>query len=128
MNRVRLRGFSLAEIMVCLVILSIAILGLVSTQIYSLRATTGNKMRHTASVIATTLMNEKEEALRSDFTRSAVQPRIVFPGAEGFEYAISEEIVDTNFKKITVDVYWTDNGIEHIYSIWTHLYNYETRI
>jgi Tfp pilus assembly protein PilV len=114
--------------MVCLVILSIAILGLVSAQIYSLKVTTGNKMRHTASVIATTLMNEKEEALRANFSQSAAQPRIAFSGAEGFEYAISEEIVDTNFKKIDVDVYWTENGIEHTYSIWTNLYNYETRI
>jgi prepilin-type N-terminal cleavage/methylation domain-containing protein len=121
---VKCRGFTLAEIMVCLLFLSIALLALVSTQIYSLRASGGNRLRHTASIIAYTIMNEKEEALRKDFTASASQAKADVVGHEGFQCAVLEDLLQADFKRITVIIYWRDGQENHEYSIWTYIYKF----
>jgi Tfp pilus assembly protein PilV len=118
------RAFTLAEIMVSLLFLSIALLGLVSAQIYSLRASGGNRSRHTASVIAHNMLNEKEEALRKDFSTSVAQSRSAVEGQEGFQCAIIEESPAADFKKITVIIYWKESQENHEYSIWTYIYSY----
>ncbi|MDQ7821205.1 MAG: prepilin-type N-terminal cleavage/methylation domain-containing protein [Candidatus Eremiobacteraeota bacterium] len=120
----RSRGFTLAEIMVCLLLLTIAVMGLVSTQIYSLKATGGNKYRHLASVIAYRVMSEKEKALRTDFSVSAAHSRSDVPGEEGFQYEVLEEAPGTSIKKVTVKVYWTEGTELKSYSLWTYLYDY----
>lgn len=108
--------------MVSLLFLSIAILGLVSTQIYSLKASAGNRGRHNASLLAQRIMNEKKEASKTDFTQSLSLERTPVTGEEGYFYSVNEEVKSSDFKKITVTVYWSEDSQEYIYSVWTYFY------
>jgi len=112
--------------MVAMVFLSIALLGLVSVQIYSLRATGGNKQRHSASIIASSLMNEKEEALRKDFATSVAQARITVPDQDLYQYEVVEETSAPSLKKITVTVSWKEGDKTLDYSVWTYVFDFKS--
>ncbi|MHC9538126.1 MAG: prepilin-type N-terminal cleavage/methylation domain-containing protein [Vulcanimicrobiota bacterium] len=121
------KAFTLAEIMVALVILSVAVLGLVSAMIYSMRAGGGNRLRHTASVIAYRIMNEKETQLRKDFCGNVTTSgRLDVHENEGFQYCIQDVYqADDDLKKISLSVYWDEEGADREYSIYTYIYKYK---
>ncbi|MDQ7825191.1 MAG: prepilin-type N-terminal cleavage/methylation domain-containing protein [Candidatus Eremiobacteraeota bacterium] len=121
-TRRRQRAFTLAEIMVSLLFLSIALLGLVSSQIYSLRASGGNRGRHYASLLAGRIMNEKKEVAKTDFSKALQQDTTPVAGEEGYSYRVIEELKSSDFKKITVTVYWREDSLVCEYSLWTYFY------
>jgi len=112
--------------MVAMVFLSIALLGLVSVQIYSLRATGGNRQRHVASIIASSVMNEKEEALRKNFSDPVGQARMEVPGQEGYHYEVTEELCAPSLKKVTVTVSWKERERTVEYSVWTYIFDFKS--
>ncbi len=113
--------------MVALAILSIAVLGLVSTHIYSMKASSGDRMRHTASVIAYQIMNENEDNLRKNFAASvATTQKIDVPGKEDYDYSIQDTYEGSNdLKKIAVTLYWMEEGAERDYTVTTYVYKYQ---
>ncbi|MDQ7823495.1 MAG: prepilin-type N-terminal cleavage/methylation domain-containing protein [Candidatus Eremiobacteraeota bacterium] len=119
-------GFTLAELLVALAILSIAALGLVGAQLYSMKAGGGSRMRHTASTIAYRIMVETEDTLRKDFLTSVTTAKTGVPGQEGFQYQVHDALEGgaTDLKKITVTVYWEEEGAEREYSVFTYIYKY----
>ncbi|MEW6279108.1 MAG: prepilin-type N-terminal cleavage/methylation domain-containing protein [Candidatus Eremiobacterota bacterium] len=117
------RGFTLAEIMVCLVLLTIAVLGLIAVQIYSLRAGQGNRERHTASVLASAALGRIEEQVRQDFSSSVAQPRRPHPEAAGYEMQVLETLPDVDLKRVEVHIFWRGKDGWHDYSLWTIFYD-----
>src|SRR5438105_210758 len=106
----RARGFTLAEVMVCVLLLAMAVLGLVSVQVYTLNATKSNRGAHTATVISTSVMNDVEHRLHQNFTQSVAQSSTAVPGFDGFQCAVAESFVDTaqTLKQIDTTVFWKD--------------------
>lgn len=122
-RRDRACGFTLAEVMVALVLLSIAAFGLVSVQIYALGAMEGNRQQATASVIAASEMARIESG-RARGERAAVRARAPVPGQDGFDMEVREEPETTQpgLQRVEVDVFWSDGKIDHHYLLWTWFY------
>lgn len=122
-RRARLAGFTLAEVMVALVLLSIAALGLVSVQIYALGAMEGNRQRQTASVIAASEM-ARLESLHAGGRTLEARPRAPVEGQDGFEMEVREaqETGQPGLQRIEVEVFWSDDKTAHSYLLWTWLY------
>lgn len=127
----RTSGFTLAEVMICVALLSMAVLGLVSAQIFALQAGQGNKKRHTASVMAWRLLSDVEEQARRDFSVSAARPRQRAAERLGpnemfqdYEYEIREQNLAPDFRRVEVVLHFTDDkGARSEYSAWTYLYD-----
>ncbi|MBI3926122.1 MAG: prepilin-type N-terminal cleavage/methylation domain-containing protein [Armatimonadetes bacterium] len=123
------RGFTFAEIMVCLLLLSIAVLGLVSVQIFSFKATVQNEKQHIASLIARTVMAEAEHKLDLYFNDATLSTgaAVPAPGHDGFNYAVLAppelDDDDDGLRQVEVTVMWQDAGGEHRYRIETLLYD-----
>lgn len=117
------RGLNLAEVMVSLLLISIAVLGLVSVHLYSARAAQGNRSRHTASVLAASTMHQTEERVRQDFSVSVASPRQAHPEAAGYEYEILETLPEPTLKRVEVRVFWQTREGAQQYAIWTMFYD-----
>ncbi|MEW6278420.1 MAG: hypothetical protein AB1758_07365 [Candidatus Eremiobacterota bacterium] len=116
------RAFTMAELMVCILIASVAILGLVSVLSYSIRARGKSSQRHTASLIATSLANDAELACWKDFSQPLARPRAPVPGYPEFEALVSEQMEDppdNTLKRLEVRVFWTDKQGKQEYVLWT---------
>jgi Tfp pilus assembly protein PilV len=112
--------------MVALVLLSIAVLGLVGAIMYSMKAGGGNRMRHTASVIAYRVMNEKEAELRQVFSANvSTSGKLDVPENEGFQYRV-QDVYQTgdDLKRVSCSVYWAEEGADREYSVYTYVYKY----
>ncbi|MBI3929186.1 MAG: prepilin-type N-terminal cleavage/methylation domain-containing protein [Armatimonadetes bacterium] len=115
----RRHGFSLVEVMAALVVLSTAILALVSVQIMALRTDPKSRERHTASLQAETTLAGVRQELWEDFDRSVVQPRHRLD--DRFELEVAETLEGPDLKRIDITVYWTDVHGEQVYRLWTKL-------
>lgn len=118
------RGFTLVEVMIALVVLSIAVLGLVAAQIWALRSSEANRQRHTASEIASAQMASIESRLRADFTGTDVtQARTPVPDQAGFDYQVTPAPEGSRLRNVEVRVFYQDRTGEHAYVLWTTFYN-----
>ncbi|MBI2913109.1 MAG: prepilin-type N-terminal cleavage/methylation domain-containing protein [Chloroflexi bacterium] len=102
-------GFTLAEIMVALLVVSIGLFALVALQIHSLRAQQGTTQRHTASLLAASLADEAVEQLEIDFGAAVDKSRQAATVA-GYEFEIraAPDPASALLKQLEVVVYWTD--------------------
>lgn len=117
------RGFTIAETMVALVVLSIAVLGLVAVQAYSLRSSQGNKTRHEASEIASAVMASVESRLRKNPDDTTIAQTERVPVREGFEYTVTTRTAETRLLHVSVCVYYKDRTGEHSYDVWTYYFD-----
>lgn len=131
-------GFSLAEVMIAVAVLTIAVLGLVSSQIFALQAGQGNRKRHTASVAAWKILSAVEEQARRDFALSSLRPRQKLArldlfersadfdeaSLEEYEAQIVEQVRTPDFKRVEVVIHYQDDrGAQSEYKAWTYLYD-----
>ncbi len=109
------RGFSLIEVLIALVILSIALLGMASLMASATKYNaSGNRLTE-----ATTLAQDKLETLRITPWTQIVNNADVVPGATGTSYARSWVVVpngDDSLRTVTMTVAWND-GVAHSVSI-----------
>lgn len=124
------RAFTLAEVLIFLALLAMAVLGLMSTQTYAMRCSQFNRLRHTASTILTSELSESESLLKRDFRLDAGHLRTDLPDYPGFASAVTslyepDTGSDERLRKITVWVYWTDPGAsqENVVQAWTYVYH-----
>jgi prepilin-type N-terminal cleavage/methylation domain-containing protein len=119
----RMRGFTLAEVMLAVLILSLAVLGLLSVQAYAFRAQSKGTERNRASVIAASRMNALEAKLKDDFGASVTQARAYVPDEAGYEIAVAQAAVPPldDLKELLVTVYWTDDQGPHEYDLRTRV-------
>ena len=119
------QGMTLAEVMVFLVLVSMAILALVGAQIYALRANTGSRQRTTASTIAYSELNQVLSRQRQDFSQRADRARARVEYEPDFESAVAQLYYPDgrdDLKQIFCSVYWTDKEGAHEFSTWTYVY------
>lgn len=99
-----------------------ALLALVSAEIYSARADRGGSQRHQATMVAGSLMAEAEKDLRRNFGASVAAGRQAAPGHPGYEYELIEQSeVGGRIKRLQVNVFWTDQQGAQQYSLWTRV-------
>lgn len=118
------RAFTLAEILVFLGVVSVALLALISVQIFATRGSKFNRMRHTASTIVASQMNTIQHQLTVDFTSAPSYGRQPVTGYPEFTSAMSNVYADSteSLRKINLSVYWTDEA-EREFSAWTYIYH-----
>jgi len=102
-----MRGFTLAETMLALLIVSIALLGLVAQQIYAHRAQSKVSLRQRAGMEAASRMADLQAGLMEDFVPRTVARQAV---EEGLEYAATVQPVPglDDLLDVRVTVYFTD--------------------
>lgn len=114
------RAFSLAEVMVAVGLVGMAILGLVSAQIFATRARHDVSRRQTAGVIATSMMNDAQASLAYDFSASVARPRAVQPTYPEFQTEVDEQkVMPGQLDRVEVVVYWTGKYGPQEYRLWT---------
>jgi Tfp pilus assembly protein PilV len=95
--------------MVAVVLISIACLALIGTQIFALRAGETNRQQHTASVIAGSLLAERDRDSRNSqetFDELLHLPKAPVPDMPGYLYKMDETKLGTNLKEIRVEVFY----------------------
>lgn len=123
------RGVTFPEVIVCILLLSIAVLGLISVQIFALKSTVKNEDRHVASVLAFSIMSDLERALREDFEDDTlgVDPPLPVPGHDEYTHRIevSPPLAPPNegLRRVQVQIFWSDDGGDHQYEVWSLIYN-----
>ena len=119
------RGFTLVEVMVSLVFLTIAIFGLVSANIYAARAHQVSKERQAANVLAVSQLESCERLLRHDFNESVELVRHSFPSNPDFEREVLVSSVGTrtDLKRVDVNIYWNDKNGAQNENLWTYFYD-----
>ena len=124
----RSRGFTLAEVMVAVVLISIASLALIGVQIFALRAGNTNRQQHMASVIASSLMAERERENRNNQVAFDTPLQIARTAAAqaGFFYSVDEQILSQGLKEIRVQVFYKQlhegRDIDQTYPLRTVVY------
>lgn len=104
------RGFTLAEILISVFLLAVAVLGLIGVRLYAARAAGAVPYRQTASLIAASKMAEIEHRLRgSESYLEVAEPRTQDPEHPRFNYEVLTDF-DAGLKLVSVDVVvrWED--------------------
>ncbi len=107
--------------MVCVGIMAMALLALVSAEVYSARADKGGAARHTATVVASSILSQAEQDLQHDFNADVSSGRQPVPSPPaGYESEITVGSgVGGRIKVVRVTVYWTDQQGNQSYSMST---------
>lgn len=114
------RGFTIAEVVVCLGLLSVGLLALVSSILYALRAGEDSTETHTAGVAAASIMCQVRQTLARDFTRSVAVRRQPLPNHAGYEYEVAERAeMGGELKRVEVTIYWKDRQGDRRFRAWT---------
>lgn len=118
------KAFTLAEILVFLGVVSVALLAILSVQIYAMRGSNFNRLRHTASNILSSEMNTIQQQLAMDFNAAPSHGRLLVSDHPEFSSAMSNVYADETeqLRKISLSVYWTDES-EREFSAWTYVYH-----
>jgi Tfp pilus assembly protein PilV len=98
------RAYSLAEVLVAMFLLSVAVLGLVSTHVYAAKAEQGGLERYDAGAAAASVMASIEADLREkpeNFTKSyACTDRVLGEAV----YTVEEAAINPRLRKFTVTI------------------------
>lgn len=124
------RAFTLAEVLLALFVVSVALLGLITVKAYAARARTLSRERLTAANLAVSLMTQVENRLLDGLEEFAVQydySRREIPDHPGYMYAMDDSYAadsqgpQQTLKLITLTVYYPDeNGLTlREYPLWT---------
>lgn len=103
--------------------MALALLALVSAEVYSARADKGGAARHTATVIASSFLSEAEQALSRNFSNGVTAARQPVPAPPaGYEYQVNvTDEAGGDIKNVRVTVYWKDQQGDQSYSMWTRV-------
>ncbi|MEW6283500.1 MAG: hypothetical protein AB1758_33125 [Candidatus Eremiobacterota bacterium] len=123
-RRAGCKALTFAEVLVALAILAMAVMALISVQLFALQAGTKGRLRHQAATEAASRLDALEGLLRSsreEFQVDHSQARAAIPGRPGWFAAQADRLESPNLKRITVSVYFPDRT-EHEYTLWTLVY------
>ena len=116
------RAFSILEVLLAAVLMGLGLLALIGVQIYSLKAGKGTTGRYTASVVASSVLNDCEALLKEDFSADLNAPRAPAPDYPGYDFSVTASNENANLKRVRVTVYWKDEqGLAQTYVLWTKL-------
>ncbi|MGE0489299.1 MAG: hypothetical protein AB7S38_08810 [Vulcanimicrobiota bacterium] len=116
------RGLTLAEILLCVFILAVAILGLVSVQVFALKSRTVTSERLRAANAAAGVMAGLESQAGIDYATSFGRARGALE--PGLEYAVDDQPRSASLRQLTITVYFRDleGGRESAYTLQTLLH------
>ncbi|MFN8612951.1 MAG: hypothetical protein U0931_35760 [Vulcanimicrobiota bacterium] len=126
-NRSR-AGFSLSEVMVATVFLSLAAFAILSINVYTLQATRGNRNREMANRLAASQLSVAEAVLRINFHASPTSINTDRLGSEqyqGFEFLVEDlgyENAQKDLRSVRCRVFWNESGAARAYQLETTLY------
>lgn len=124
------RGVSLAETLIAMVVLSIAVFAVLSVNSYCLRAASTNKNYQIANLLATTELGLAESVLKINFfapDADIATPKIASNQFPGFSFIVDDvkfEDPARNLRHVRVRVFWLERGVERQYALSTTFYNY----
>lgn len=124
------RGFNLAEVMVAMVFLTLAIFAVMSVNVYTTRASQGNRNRQIANVLAATELSLAESVLRVNFHIPADNintKRMTSTKYPTFDFVVEDlgyEDPGKNLRGIRSRVFWMEDGVQRSYELSTTIYNY----
>ena len=116
--------------MVAMMVLLIGIFAIVSVNAYTLRATTGNRNRHIANMIASTELALTESVLKVNFHTPAENintPRLKSTQFPDFDFVVEDlgyEDPTNMLRAVRSRVFWSEDGVEKTYVLETTFYNY----
>ncbi len=116
------RGFSLYEPLLIIFLVSVPILSLVATEMFAYRASAEARERHAASLVASSLVEEAERELFTDFSRDLDRALTAVPSFPRHAYEMTVDPADQGVRQLQVKVFWTDaqGGLSH-YQLDTYL-------
>ncbi|MEW6283608.1 MAG: hypothetical protein AB1758_33665 [Candidatus Eremiobacterota bacterium] len=117
-----MRAFSLAEVLVAIFLLAVAVLGLVTTRLYAVRAERAGLERYDLGGVAGSVMASIEAALQQSpdrFTRSYAAARQPVPDMAGVVYSVEETSLSPRLRKFTVTVFAPTQQGEVEFRLWT---------
>lgn len=94
--------------------LCICLAGWMMTQVYSLKAQQGSRLRFTASVLASSTLERVQFELERDFSWNSRQARSPVAGTSLFEMAVGQTYApdgQEDLKRVQCDIYWQDPGL-----------------
>ena len=124
------RGFNLAEVMVAMVFLTLAIFAVMSVNVYTTRASQGNRNRQIANVLAATELSLAESVLRVNFhipKENINTKRMTSLKYPTFDFVVEDlgyEDPGQNLRGIRSRVFWMEDGVQRSYELSTTIYNY----
>ncbi|MGE0495486.1 MAG: prepilin-type N-terminal cleavage/methylation domain-containing protein [Vulcanimicrobiota bacterium] len=117
------RAFTLAEVMVALVLISLGLFSLMSISIYSLRAGQFNREHHTMVRLAGNQMAWLRSQLRLDFradlATASPQP---FPDDPDYRYAVALSDESPDRRRIDLVVSYQGGKELQDVKVWTYVY------
>ena len=102
----RAAAFTLAELLLCVFVIALAVMGLFSVLIYANRARTVNHQRLQASAAAVDVMAQLEHQLRLDFDANVARARAQLQ--HELSYAVSQTSLNGSLQRIQVEVFYRD--------------------
>lgn len=124
-------GFSLAEVMASILVLTLTVFAVLGVNAITLRQTRYNEGLQTASSIAASTMSLVESVLKVDFKTdpSNISTQVLeSPDFKGFKFQVVDggfvSGSDQKLRTVSVGVSWTDEGIDRRYQIDTTFYDY----
>ena len=120
---IRSRGFTLAEIMVALVLLSIGLLSLLSVIIYSLKAGQFNREHHTMVVLSETQMSRVRSQLRIHFDAPvATNNPTTFSEEPDYSYEVRTSDASPDRKRVELTIHYQGGAESQSLETWTYVY------
>jgi sensor domain CHASE-containing protein len=119
------RAFTLGEILIAILFLTISVLAVIGIQTYAAQSQLKAGERFRASQKAEAVMADIEEVLRGDLEVDVSVARIVLPpeynpeGHPDFEYEVISDFLGApsdRLKAVTINLYWTDRQGEQSFS------------
>lgn len=111
------RGFTLVEMLIALVILSIAILGMTSLTLTTIRTNQGNDLRN-AAVRVTSEVVEEQLSLPIESVVSGTETRQVSIRGTNVPFTVTRTMtpLTTDLRQVDITVTYTVNGVNRINS------------
>ncbi len=106
----RENGFTLIEVLIAILILSVGLLGMASLTVAIIN---GNKFSNDLTTATTLAQDKMEDIRRQDYSDVTTETKVACPSPYG-EYEKKVEVSDddpaTDMKTVTVTVYWDSEG------------------
>lgn len=109
----------MAEVLLCVFVLAVAVIALLATLAYASRARTVSTERLQASAAATEVMAVLENRLKLDFDQAVNQSRTAF--SERLSYTVDRTDLNPDLSRLKVEVFYRDlqGGQEGVYRLET---------
>lgn len=117
---------TMAEVMIALAVLTIAVFGLIGARSYALRARSVSVERRQAVMLAATALEDAERTLRHEFSRDVTWGPAPHSQAPQYEMEISQDAnydSSAKLKRVEVRMSWKDRNGSQSHKVWTVMYD-----